>query len=121
MWWKKIIAVVQNVEGKKIWNLNCVLSGMEILKAHVEDSSKSVLKMEKISMMDLMKKVPGKQLQMAGQGAKGGAVKMKPEDVKEEIKKLDKLSEEIEKEKKALEKAGGGSGDGGKGGSEEKK
>ena len=95
---KKIIAVVQNVEGRKIWNLNCVLSGMEILKAHVEDSSKSVLRMEKISMMDLMKKLPGSPLQMNAPNQKA-----KPEDLKEEIKRLDDLAKEIEKEKQELE------------------
>ena len=60
---KKIIAVVQNIEGKKIWNLNCVLSGMEILKAHIEDESKSVLKMEKASVMDYIKTMNPEQLQ----------------------------------------------------------
>jgi len=55
---KKMIAVVQNIDGKKIWNINCVLSGMEILKAHIEDESQTVLKMERISIMDVMKKLP---------------------------------------------------------------
>ncbi len=55
---KKMIAVIQNVDGKKIWNVSCVLSGMEVLKAHVEDKSQTVLKMEKSSVMDLMKKLP---------------------------------------------------------------
>src|SRR3989344_5021114 len=36
---KKIIAVIQNIEGKKVWNVNCILSGMEILKSHIEDQS----------------------------------------------------------------------------------
>ena len=39
---KKIIAVVQTIDGKKIWNLNCMLSGMGILNAHIEDESRSV-------------------------------------------------------------------------------
>ena len=54
---KKIIAVLQNIDGKNIWNINCVLTGMEILRAHIEDNSKSVLKMEKISMNDIMKRI----------------------------------------------------------------
>jgi len=101
---KKIIAVLQNIDGKKIWNLNCVLSGMEILKSHVEDESKTILKMEKISIMDLMKKVPvpsGNSLQMMNPS------KAKPEQIKEEIKKLDDLEKEIQKEKEELLKAGG--------------
>lgn len=56
---KKIIAILQTVNGKKIWNLNCVLSGMTILKAHVDDESQTVLKMEKSSIMDYIKKMPG--------------------------------------------------------------
>lgn len=90
---KKIIAVIQNLEGKKIWNLNCVLSGMEILKSHVEDESKSVLKIEKQSLMDIMKKVPTQQMTK------------KPETNEEmvtEMKNLNKLEEEIEAEKSQL-------------------
>ena len=97
---KKIIAVLQTLDGKRIWNLNCVLSGMEILKAHVEDSSKSVLKMEKASLMDLMKQVPGQggaKMQQQQQPVEEGDVK--------EIKKLDELGEKIEAEKEKLKKA----------------
>src|SRR3989344_4346829 len=36
---KKCVAVLQMVDQKKLWVLNCVLSGMEILKAHVDDNS----------------------------------------------------------------------------------
>jgi hypothetical protein len=64
---KKMIAVIQNIEGKKVWNVNCILSGMEILKVHVEDESESVLKMEKSSILDYIKKMPGSALkQMQG-------------------------------------------------------
>jgi len=55
---KKIIAVVQNVDGKTIWNLNCILSGMSILNAHIDDDSETVLKMEKKSIMDIARAVP---------------------------------------------------------------
>ena len=55
---KKIIAVLQTVDGKKIWNLNCVLTGMEILRSKIEDESKTILKIEKTSLMDIMKKIP---------------------------------------------------------------
>jgi len=93
---KKIIAVIQNVDGKKIWNLNCVLTGMEILKSHIDDDSKSVLKLERTSVLDLMKKVP----------TQGAQEMPKPptskENMKEEVKKLDRLEEEIEKEKVKL-------------------
>src|SRR3989338_932128 len=93
---KKIVAILQNIDGKKLWNLNCVLSGMQILRAHVDDASKSVLKMERLSMMDLMQKVPGNMLKEAVKG------KMSKDDVKSELGKLDKMEEDIEKEKKEL-------------------
>ena len=97
---KKIIAVLQTVDGKKVWNLNCVLSGMEILKAHIDDDSKTVLKMEKISLMDIMKKVPTNMMGMGTQLNKDAS----KEDVEKEIEKLNKVEEEIEKEKKKLQK-----------------
>jgi len=91
----KIIAVIQTIEGKKIWNLNCILSGMHLLRAHVEDETKSVLLMEKSSIMDLMKKVPTSELRAAGKSE---------EDIKDKIKKLTKLEDAIEKEKEKLAK-----------------
>jgi len=89
---RKIIAVIQTVNGKKIWSLNCVLSGMEILNSHVEDESRTVLRIDKTSLMDIMKKVPLNE--MAAKQGKG--------DVKAELKNLEKLQSEIEKEKEKL-------------------
>lgn len=108
---KKIIAILQNIEGKKIWNLNCVLSGMDILKAHVEDESQTVLKMEKNSIMDYIQKMPTAQLQQlqkqqpqAGQAGQPQAqVQQSMEDAGEKIKKLNELEAEIEKEKAELQ------------------
>lgn len=106
---KKIIAVVQTINGKKIWNINSILSGMEILKAHVEDSSQTVLKMEKTSFVDIMKKMPVElvpQAQQPGQaqGESPLEISNTPDEAIEEIKKLDKLEEAIEKEKEILKK-----------------
>jgi len=95
---RKIIAVIQNVKGKRIWNLNCVLSGMEILKSHIEDESKTVLKIEKTSFVELMKKLPPQQMK---------APETKDE-MKKEMEKLNKLESVIEKEKEMLEKKLGG-------------
>jgi len=109
---KKIIAVIQNIKGKKVWNVNCVLSGMEILKAHVEDESETVLKMEKTSFMEIMKKVPMEQMK----AAKAAPVAVAPSEETEEeeggaeaedqasaqIKNLDILEEKILKEKQRL-------------------
>lgn len=105
---KKIIAVLQNIEGKRLWNLNCVLSGMEILKAHLEDTSKTVLSMEKLSIMDVVKKMDPKQLKaMQGQKAQNTQQKS-PEETKEtidkEIDQLDKLKEQLQEQKEKISK-----------------
>ncbi len=122
---KKIIAVVQTIKGKKVWNINSVLSGMDILRAHIEDSSQTILKMEKTSFVDIMKKIPIDQLPMPkmkkgneeniGEESVGGenAEEVDSEETDEvngdeaidELKKLDKLEGEIEKEKSRLKKA----------------
>ena len=109
---KKIIAVVQNLDGKKVWILNCILSGMEILKAHVDDDSKTVLKMEKVSIMDIMRKVPASAFQKVPPlGALPGALPIqkgkgveKPakENFEQELEQLNKLDEEIHKEKEEI-------------------
>jgi len=98
---KKIIAIIQNIGSKKIWNLSCVLSGMGILNAHVEDSSKTVLKMEKKNLLDFVQKMSPEQFKEKIQptGAETPA-----EDVDAQIKKLDDLEKAIEKEKEELEK-----------------
>ena len=139
---KKIIAVLQTLDGRKIWNLNCVCSGMEILKAHVNDADKTVLKMDKASVLDFVKQVPGQkgmpqleaggkplpQMQLPGApqnpqqptptspqpadhspdtNSAEGASEKKPskKQLKEEIAKIDKLEQALEKEKQNLKKA----------------
>jgi len=118
---KKIIAIIQNIDGKRIWNLSCILSGMGLVNAHVEDSSRTVLKMEKHSLMDLIKRVNPADLkaQLNGGGAApqdgaqpqvqvlGGAkpgVKPTKKDIAMQIKRLDALEGALEKEKEALRK-----------------
>ena len=72
---KKMIAIIQSIDGKKVWNINCILSGMEVLKAHVDDDSQTILKMEKASLMDYVKKIPAAELKkMAGMKMPAGAV-----------------------------------------------
>ncbi|MFH1802456.1 MAG: hypothetical protein ABH864_03315 [archaeon] len=90
---RKIIAVIQNSDGKRIWNLNCVLTGMEILKSHIEDESQTVLKIEKASILDIMKKMPAPKL-LNAPGSK--------KDIKSELEKLQKVEDEIEKAKEKL-------------------
>ena len=96
---KKMIAVVQKVKGRKIWNINCVLSGMGILKSHVEDDSQTVLKIEKLSMSDIMKHMPAQPMQM--QVPEG---KVKKSGVKDELAQIKKIEEELQKEKDRLAK-----------------
>jgi len=90
---RKMIAIIQNIKGKKVWNINCVLSGMEVLKAHVEDDSKTVLSMDKISIMDIVKKIPKEQLIHKAKTK---------EELQDHIERLDKIEDEIEKEKSGL-------------------
>lgn len=98
---RKIIAVVQNIDGKKIWNLNCVLTGMEILRAHVEDESKTVLKMERSSIMDYIRKVPVQEMLQEKNKSKKGSAK----NEEDKIKKLEELQKALEKEKQRYQKA----------------
>ena len=53
----KIIAVLQKHQDKQIWNLNCMLEGMGILQVHIDTESGEILKFEKRSMFDFIKRV----------------------------------------------------------------
>lgn len=52
----KLIAVLQNHEGKLIWNLTCMLEGLIILHILIDSESGETTKFERRSMMDLVKK-----------------------------------------------------------------
>jgi len=54
---QKIIAVLQKVDGKLIWNLNCITTDMGVIKVHLEDKSRSILKFEQINLFDVVKKL----------------------------------------------------------------
>ncbi len=95
---KKIIAVVQTTDGKRIWILNCILSGMEILKAHIDDESRTVLSMEKASILDYVKKIPG------GRGSNAAPRPLTKEEIDKQINQLDKIKAELEREKQKLPK-----------------
>ena len=96
---KKVIAVIQSIQGKKIWSINCVLSGMSILRASIEDDTQTILKMEKSSLFDYIKKIPGAQLAKMQQKSAENAT---PESLEDELKKLDKIEAEIENEKSEI-------------------
>ena len=113
---KKIIAILQNIDGKKIWNLSCVLSGMSIINAHVEDQSRTVLKMEKKSLLDFVQKMSPEQYKAKINAAKGGEDTGKEDETnsqvnsesntEEKMKKLADLEKAIQAEKAALLKEG---------------
>jgi hypothetical protein len=92
---RKVIAIIQTIEGKKIWVLNCILSGMEILKAHIDDDTQTILMMEKSSVLDYIKKIPG---------AAVSPKEVTKEDIDKEMEQLDKLKEVLKKEKEKMEK-----------------
>jgi len=115
---KKIVAILHTADGKTIWNVSCMLSGMSILKTHVEDKTESILKMERSSLFDIMKQVPGNKLQAQMQAQANANAEGKPQQapqanvklsktavkqaLSEELEKLDKIEEQIEKEKTAI-------------------
>ncbi len=106
---KKIIAVLQTIEGKKVWSLNCILSGMGILNAHVDDSSQTILKMEKKNLMDFMQKMPAAELKKQMQDQQQVQIQnsehpMTQDSIQDQIKKLNDLEVAIEKEKSILSK-----------------
>ena len=54
---KKIIAVLQILDGRLVWNLNCIAGGLNIIQVHVDDVDGNILKFEKHSIMEFMKKM----------------------------------------------------------------
>ncbi len=99
---KKMIAVVQTQKSRKVWSVNCVLSGMDILKVHVEDDSRTILKMEKSSMFDYIKKVPN--LATASEAASANAEQASKEDIEKKIQQLDKIKEALKQEELEMDK-----------------
>ncbi len=103
---KKMVAILHTSEGRAVWNVSCMLSGMSILKAHVEDSSESVLKMERSSLMDIMKQVPIKKEIPGVQKIPSDSDKLtktaEKAALEDELKKLDAIEVQIDKEKEAI-------------------
>lgn len=93
---KKIIAVIQRLDGKNIWVLNCILSGMEILKAHVDDESETILSMEKASILDYVKKMPSDAF------SPKQSPKVSKKELESQMKQLEKLKKALEKEKEKI-------------------
>jgi hypothetical protein len=52
----KIIAVLQNHEGKLTWNLTCMLDQLIIIHALIDAKTGEIVKFERKNMMDFIKK-----------------------------------------------------------------
>jgi len=55
---KKIIAVLQVVDGRTVWNLNCITNNLNILQVHIDDASGTILRFMKYSILDFVKTMP---------------------------------------------------------------
>ena len=55
----KLLAFLTIVDGEAVWNCTGFLKGLGLIQAHIEDSSGTVLFMDKKSFFDLMRVVPG--------------------------------------------------------------
>ncbi len=53
---QKIIAVLQNHENQQIWNLTCMLDGLIILNILINSDTGKIIKFERKSMTDFIKK-----------------------------------------------------------------
>lgn len=91
---KKIIAVLHILDNKPVWNLQCILDGLSLLNVHVDDKG-NVLKFEKHSLMEMIKKVPGLKMQ---QQAEQGKDQTQVTDNKQEV--LKKIQEKLDEMKK---------------------
>ena len=52
----KIISVLQKYEGKQVWNLTCMLEGLIILNIIIDGETGNIIKFERKSIMDLIRK-----------------------------------------------------------------
>ncbi|MBU1136067.1 MAG: hypothetical protein ABIG37_02220 [Nanoarchaeota archaeon] len=116
---KKIIAILHIYDNKIIWNLQCILDGLTLLQVHVDDVDQSVLKFDKHSLIDLIKKQPGlaggmQQPQQSAQTIQQPQIQEQQQQVQEQppsisLNKgkelLEKLQEELKKEKAAAKKS----------------
>lgn len=104
---KKMIAVIQNIKGKKIWNVNCILSGMEIIKAHIEDDSQTVLRLDKSSLFDYIQRMPGLkpgEAPAAQVTPDAPATTPRTDDISAKLAQLDKLKAALKVEEEQLQK-----------------
>ena len=66
---EKVLAFLNTVEGKPVWNCTGFLKGLGLLQANIDDETASVLFMDKKSFFDLLRftgKKPGQENQSQG-------------------------------------------------------
>ncbi len=51
----KIIAILQVLEGRQVWNLTCMLEGFSMLLLHIDSQSGEITKKEKRGLFDFVK------------------------------------------------------------------
>lgn len=56
---EKVLAFLSLADDRVFWNCTGFLKGLGLVLAHIEDSSESVLYMEKKSLFDMLKVIPG--------------------------------------------------------------
>lgn len=54
---EELIAVLQNLEGKLIWNITAMAEGFTIISIHINPKTGKISKFEKKSLFDMIKKV----------------------------------------------------------------
>lgn len=95
---QKIILILQTTNNNLIWHCTAFLSGMNLLKVDIEDKSKSVIFMEKLTLIELLKPM-NKLIAATEQKIKNNSKSKKKSGKlsKEEMKSI--LSKEVDNEK----------------------
>ena len=53
---EELIAVLQIIEGSKVWNLTCMCEGFTIISCQIHSETAGVLKFDKRNLLDFVKK-----------------------------------------------------------------
>lgn len=51
----KIICILQNIDGKQVWNVTCLMSSLKMLRMQIDCFSGKIIKSEEASLFDMMK------------------------------------------------------------------
>jgi hypothetical protein len=53
---EELIAVLQMIDGNKVWNLTCMCEGFTIISCQIHSETAGILKFEKKNLLDFVKK-----------------------------------------------------------------